>query len=191
MCEISHLVDTKQQSGSPNQQVVNPHQQNGTPNQQVVIPLQQNGTSRIHKMGCANCIGPPIQPMPISHILNIIIITVRQNASLSFLLLLRSSSSSTLSSSPISLSAGSILLSIYGKDFGSLFQTLQQAFLVRPLTMSLADMFILNIIVVTRFDHCQWPDQSVREVDCPYHCKSNHPVQPGCICSSCFLLHRQ
>ena len=56
MCEISHLVDTKQQSGSPNQQVVNPHQQNGTPNQQVVIPLQQNGTSRIHKMGCANCI---------------------------------------------------------------------------------------------------------------------------------------
>ena len=56
ICEISHLVDSKQQSGSPKQQVVTPIQQSGTPNQQMVTPLQQNGTSRINKMGCANCI---------------------------------------------------------------------------------------------------------------------------------------
>ena len=56
ICEISHLVDSKQQSGSPKQQVVTPIQQSGTPNQQMVTPLQQNGTSRIYKMGCANCI---------------------------------------------------------------------------------------------------------------------------------------
>ena len=39
--EVSVLVVSKQQNGSPNQKVLNPFQQNGSPNQQMVTTLQQ------------------------------------------------------------------------------------------------------------------------------------------------------